>query len=130
MNTANMVTGSMSIHDWVALRDLAKARLLLETAPQDELIRLIVRELQLKSQAEAAEVLREKAKELSATADSLHDALWASANPTDHRTKAWKDHNAASRASNMAWHDFNNALRNIGLTVCESNRKAKEAKVL
>ena len=84
----------------------------------------------LREAAEAAEVLRTKAHELSVIADGLYDALWNGNNPTDRRTKAWKDHDVASRKSNAAWRDFNNALRNIGLDVCDSNRKSKAAQLI
>lgn len=72
-----------------------------------------------------AEVLRTKAMELSSTETALYDALNDSANPSDRRTKAWRDHETARKASNIAWMDFNNALRNIGLSLLAIQRELR-----
>lgn len=75
--------------------------------------------------AGTAEILRAKAMELSSTETALYEALNNSANPSDRRTKAWRDHETARNAANTAWLNFNGALRNIGLSLLEIQREMR-----
>lgn len=75
--------------------------------------------------ADEAEAMRAKARELSTIETELYETLNNSAKPFDRRTKAWRDHDQARKESNIAWMDFNNALRNIGLSVLDGDREIK-----
>jgi hypothetical protein len=60
--------------------------------------------------------LQKDAMSKSEVADKASDQ-YESSGSSDRRTKLYKDYRATNDAANAAWRDYNNALRNIGLTV-------------